>query len=315
MSSSEGPVLLAYDGSESSAAAIAAAAQLLKGRQALVCHCWTGLSRAMLRGEPAALPGALRQAAEELDAADREAADRIAAEGVRLAVSAGFETRPRPLRAERKIWRTLLEEAEREGASAIIAGAHGLSGVGRTLLGSVSTGLVHHSPRPVLVVPAQAADLADGPLLLCWDGSEPATRAIAAAAELCLPRDALVLNLWVSWTAQTPALAGTSGSVRGMAAELDEIAEQQSKEVSAAGVELARAVGLNARQLSERAGGPIWASVLETAGSRSCSCIVVGSRGLTGLSAALGSVSSGVVHHSRRPVLVVPGGNEGQKSQ
>ena len=34
--------------------------------------------------------------------------------------------------------------------------------------------------------------------------------------------------------------------------------------------------------------------------------IVVGCRGLTGISAALGSVSQGVVHHSERPVLLVP---------
>jgi nucleotide-binding universal stress UspA family protein len=178
VSPAAGPILLAYDGSDSSAAAIAAAGRLLRGGQALVCHCWTGLSRAMLRSDPSELPGALRQAAEELDAADREAAERIAAEGVRLALGAGFEAWPLPARKERKTWRTLLEQAERRGASAIVAGAHGLSGVGRALLGSVSTALVHHSALPVLVVPTTAAP--DGPLLLRWDGSEPARHALAA---------------------------------------------------------------------------------------------------------------------------------------
>ena len=300
-----GPVLLAYDGSECSAAAIAAAGRLLRNRRALVCHCWTGLSRAMLRSDPSELPGALRQAAEELDAADREAAERIAAAGVRLALAAGFEARPLPAREKRKTWRTLLGEAERHGAPVIVVGAHGLSGVGRALLGSVSSALVHRSARPVLVVPAEADETFRGPLLLCWDGSDPARQALATAAELCSQRDALVLNVWTSWTAETPALAGMSGSVRAMAAELDEIADQQSKETTAAGVALARAAGLQAQELSERASGAPWTTLLEAAGSHGCSCIVVGSRGLTGLSAALGSVSSGVLHHSRRPVLVV----------
>jgi len=38
--------------------------------------------------------------------------------------------------------------------------------------------------------------------------------------------------------------------------------------------------------------------------------IAVGSRGFTGISAALGSISNGVVHDSRRPVLVVPAETE-----
>jgi nucleotide-binding universal stress UspA family protein len=71
-------------------------------------------------------------------------------------------------------------------------------------------------------------------------------------------------------------------------------------------VQLARQAGFEAEGLSQRAEGPTWETVLDAADEHGCSAIVVGSRGLTGLSAALGSVSNGVVHHSRRPVLVVP---------
>jgi nucleotide-binding universal stress UspA family protein len=46
---------------------------------------------------------------------------------------------------------------------------------------------------------------------------------------------------------------------------------------------------------------------VETAEERDAAAVVVGSRGLTALrSAVLGSVSYGVVHHCKRPVLVVP---------
>ena len=89
-----------------------------------------------------------------------------------------------------------------------------------------------------------------------------------------------------------------------MTAELDQIAEAQSRE-TAAGVELARAAGLEVAGFSECAAGPPWATVLEAAGSRACSCIVVGSRGLTG-SRPRSEASRAVLHHSRHAVLVVP---------
>ena len=268
-----------------SAAALAAAGRLLAGREALVCHAWVGLS----------------------DAADRAAAEQVAAEGVRIAVTAGFRARPLPVREQRKTWRTLLAEADRARASVIVAGAHGRSGLTRTILGSVSSALVHHSARPTLVVPgAPPAEPPDGALLLCYDGSASAKHALEAAAELCAPRDGLVFHFWESWVARAPTLARVSGSTQGMATELDEIADDQSREVTTRGVELARAAGFEAEGLSEPALGSPWMAVLDAADARDCAGIVVGSRGLTGLSAALGSVSSGVLHHSRLPVLVVP---------
>ena len=307
MSDERGRVLLAYDGSESSATAIAVAGKLLRDRRAVVCHVWTGLSRAMLHAEPAELPGALRDAAEELDRADLEAAERAAAEGVRLARAAGFDAEALPVRESRKTWRTLVKTAEDSQASVVVAGGHGMSGIGRALLGSVSTALVHHSPAPVLVVPATAGEeRTDAPLLLCYDGSEPAKRAMTQASRLLAPRPALVLHVWESWAAEAPALAGVSRSVQRMAAELDEIGDEQSRDATADGVANAERAGFDAVGLSERATGPTWSAVLESADERACAAIVLGSRGLSGISAALGSVSNGVVHHSRRPVLVVP---------
>ena len=182
-----GPVFLCYDGSAASAAALAAAGRLFAGREALVCHAWVGLS----------------------DAADRAAAEQVAAEGVRIAVTAGFRARPLPVREQRKAWRTLLAEADRARASVIVAGAHGRSGLARTILGSVSSALVHHSARPTLVVPgAPPAEPPDGALLLCYDGSASAKHALEAAAELCAPRDGLVFHFWESWVARAPRSPG-----------------------------------------------------------------------------------------------------------
>jgi nucleotide-binding universal stress UspA family protein len=195
----------------------------------------------------------------------------------------------------------------------VVAGAHGVSGVGRAILGSVSTGLVHHSAIPVLVVPGSAAEESlSGPPLFCYDGSHAARRAITLGAELLSARRALVGHFWESWVAEAPALAGASGTVRGMATELDEIADGQSSEYTTNGVGLAETAGLHATGISERATGPAWSAILDAAADHQSSSIVIGARGLTGISAALGSVSNGVVHHSRRPVLVVPPGEEEQ---
>jgi nucleotide-binding universal stress UspA family protein len=304
-----GPALIAYDGSPSSATAIAVAGRLLRGRDAVVCHVWSGVSQAVFRTTPATLPGVLGDAATELDELDSEAAANVAAEGVELARSAGFDSRPWAPRRQTKTWRAILDAADESGATVLVCGAHGISGVGRALLGSVSTSLVHHSRIPVLVVPHTASEEAmSGPPLLCYDGSDGARTAIAAACELLGARRALVFHCWESWASEAPALAGVSATVQGMAAELDEIATEQSRDRVKEGIEVAERAGFEAEGLSERAPGPIWMAALDAAEQHGSGVIVAGSRGLTGVSAALGSVSNGVVHHSRRPVLVVPPG-------
>jgi nucleotide-binding universal stress UspA family protein len=307
------PVLLTYDGSPSSATAIAVAGQLLLGRDAVVCHAWSGTSQAVFRTPPSGLPGVLADAAMQLDECDRAAAEEVTAEGVALARSAGFDAEPFALRRETKTWRAILRAADETDASIVVAGAHGFSGVGRAILGSVSTGLVHHSAIPVLVVPGTATEESlSGPPLFCYDGSHASKRAIERAAELLSARGVLVGHFWDSWVAEAPALAGASGTVRGMATELDDIADDQSSKYTAEGLGVAKAAGLEATGISERATGPTWSAILEAAADHGCSSIVVGSRGVTAISAALGSVSNGVVHHSRRPVLVVRPGKEEQ---
>jgi nucleotide-binding universal stress UspA family protein len=48
---------------------------------------------------------------------------------------------------------TILAEADRLDATAIVTGSHGHGRLHHLLLGSVSEGLLHHSKRPVVVVP------------------------------------------------------------------------------------------------------------------------------------------------------------------
>jgi nucleotide-binding universal stress UspA family protein len=246
--------------------------------------------------------------AKEIDSADAEEAERLAAEGARLAREAGLEASPVVVEQDGKPWQTLIACAEEHDAGALVTGARGQTGLASALLGSTSTGLLHHSPVPVLVVPAAASDTShDGPALLCFDGSDDAEHAIAVAGELLGGKDARVLNLWLDWLEQTPRyLPGVSGAVAGMARELNDIAASQSSTLADSGSGLAVEHGLRAEPMSRRGSKPVWRHILDAADECDASVRVLGARGLSGMSSVLGSVSHGVVHHARRPVLVVP---------
>lgn len=50
---------------------------------------------------------------------------------------------------------TILDEVERRGADVVVVGSHGHGAAYDLAIGSVSSGVIRKSPRPVLVVPAR----------------------------------------------------------------------------------------------------------------------------------------------------------------
>ena len=143
------------------------------------------------------------------------------------------------------------------------------------------------------------------PLILCYDGSEHAKRAIEQAAELFPGEHTLVLTIW-----QPVSSLGSFGWPSMTAGinlvELNRDAAEQAGRIAEEGVEMARQFGLEAEQLAVEATGSIPETVVETADEYRAGIVILGSRGLTGLrSMFLGSVSSAVVHHAHRPTLVV----------
>ena len=299
--------MIGFDGSHDSATAIARAGELLSCPRALVVHIWTGLSRLLLRSDLGGMPETIAEAAKEVDAADRERAEALAAKGAQLATAAGFEAQWRIRPEQSNPWRSLSLAATELDSRAVVVGARGQSRVASMLLGSVSQGLANHAPAPVLIVPAAASAPTDGPLVFAVDGSENAERAIDVGCALLAPRPAVVAHVWQSWVVRTPAyVPGVSGTVLGMAKELDEIAIEQATEIVTKGAARAERHGFACRQQSLQTERPLWRGILDVAEENEAAAIVVGCRGLTGISAALGSVSQGVVHHSERPVLLVP---------
>lgn len=156
------------------------------------------------------------------------------------------------------------------------------------------------------VDPQGHASRADGPLLLCYDGSADATNAIERAGALFAGRDALVATAW------QPALRpdGLAWSEMAVSAvdfvELNLAAADDAGQVADAGAHIARKAGLRAESITVEASGAVWRTIVDIADRVDAAAIVTGSRGLTGVrSLLLGSVSGGVVHHAGRPTLVV----------
>jgi nucleotide-binding universal stress UspA family protein len=150
------------------------------------------------------------------------------------------------------------------------------------------------------------ASSADGPLLLCFDGSDDARRAIERAGALFAGHHALVVTVWqpiadLDGLAWTGATAGRVDVV-----ELNRGAAEDGARVADEGVRVALAAGLKAEPFAVEATGSVGSTIVEIADRYDAAAIVIGSRGLTGVrSMLLGSVSSAVMHHADRPTLVI----------
>src|SRR5215211_485685 len=300
-----GPVLLAYDGSDAAGRAIASAGPLLEPRTAQVAYAFTPLARSLFGRRLRGLrPELLADAEGELEEAEAREARELCETGVRLAEQAGLSAQPLLLHQEEEsVWQAVTKAAGERQAEATVIGAHGHRGLAQRLLGSSSQDLVEHSRVPVLAVPAEAAERASGPALLCYDDSTDAQGAIEAAGGLLADKRALVLSLWQSWTAFVPRGGGMAGAP---AENLDDLARGEAAAAASGGSRLAQQAGFEPDAVSARAGASLWQTILDTADEQDASVIVMGQRGLSGLSALLGSVSHGVVQHATRPVLIVP---------
>jgi nucleotide-binding universal stress UspA family protein len=151
------PVLIAYDGSEVSRAAVRHAAELFAGRPAVLATVWEPGLATVLVGIPPDTMGAGTlppdpATIQEVDRLQREHAATVAADGAELARSFGLAVEAQAVSDGADVANTLIDMARERGAAVVVVGSHGISGLRTRLLGSVSRKLIEHCDRPVLVI-------------------------------------------------------------------------------------------------------------------------------------------------------------------
>jgi nucleotide-binding universal stress UspA family protein len=148
------PVLLATDGSPTAEKATATAIDIarLLDTELVIVSVWdvayAGLSA--MGFAPVPMNG-------ELAKLGQEEAAKVVAEAAARAEEAGVETRSVVLRGFPV--ETICDAAGRFAPQFLVIGSHGWGAMKRALFGSVSTGVLHHATCPVLVVPAEKAEI------------------------------------------------------------------------------------------------------------------------------------------------------------
>ena len=151
------------------------------------------------------------------------------------------------------------------------------------------------------------------PILIAYDGSEPARAAVREAGALFAPASALVLTVWepaLSQVMLTPDPIGMGGTMLpydpALARDIERANEEHAQQVAEDGARLAREAGLDAEALTAENDLAPHDAIVAAAEEHDARAIVIGSRGLRGLkSKLLGSTSAHVLHHALRPVVVV----------
>ncbi len=192
---------------------------------------------------------------------------------------------------------TLVEQSQ--DAHLIVVGCRGRGALARGLLGSVSTGLVHHAKCPVAVIHDEDPTVphpALAPVVVGVDGSPAADRALALAFEEASLRgvDLVAVHAWSDSTVFE--FPGTDWST------LQAMGEETLSERLAGWQERYPDVLVRRVVVADRPSHQL----LEQA--QSAQLLVVGSHGRGGFTGMLlGSVSTAVVHAAKMPVIVTRG--------
>ena len=185
-----------------------------------------------------------------------------------------------------------------KSAAMVVVGCLGEGAVERALLGSVSSGLVHHAHCPVAVVHTERTPSPQEPVLVGIDGSPASERATAIAFDEASRRgvDLIALHAWTDMgPLEFPSINWAPIEWRNIEErEVEVLAERlsgwqaQYPDVTVRRVVLADRPSLRLLDYADHA-----------------QLLVVGSHGRGGFSGMLlGSVSSAVVHSAQVPVIV-----------
>ncbi|MFF0488928.1 universal stress protein [Nocardia sp. NPDC003482] len=149
-------------------------------------------------------------------------------------------------------------------------------------------------------------------MLIAYDGSENAKRAVEYAGRFLSATKAIVLTAWEPMVRQAARISGLSGVTQPEwigDEEIEDVAYVDAKQVNTEGVRLAKLAGLNAEARTVECTSTIWNAIVDVADELDVDIIVAGTRGATGIRALLhSSVAEAVLKHCHRPILLVPPG-------
>ena len=199
----------------------------------------------------------------------------------------------------------ILHEADRLSADLIAVGWRGHGTARRLLMGSVSRGVVRGARCAVLVVRQRPRRVRK--IMIGFDGSPNAKRAVQLVAKLVAPPDGLVTLVSVAKTLAPSSKGPSVGGIRStLAREVRRInaagTRAAIKALNRAAAELERSGWRTRTQL--RTGEPL-RELMAAVGTANPQLLVVGAQGTSGVrQLLLGSVADGILNRSRVPVLL-----------
>lgn len=287
-----GPVLVGVDGSPESAAALRWAAWFADrtGREVHVAHAWQhGKQLELVASTEVPEPGV-----EGLEARLRTRLVELTTEALGAAASVVTEHLVLP----GVVAGCLRKEAQRCEGTLLVVGAHGAGGALRSMLGSVSRELTECPAQAVVVVPPDVELPGPGrwSVVVGVDGSTGAGRAVRWAADTAVRGGADVVAVHAvelpDADLPAPVRAEVTAEMR------HRLEEEWCAPLHAAGAPTTTVVEP----------GPAEAMVRQAADAAAPCCVVLGSRGLGGLSQRLlGSVTHRLIRELDWPTVVIPG--------
>jgi nucleotide-binding universal stress UspA family protein len=288
-------VLLATDFSDPArvAHALVRDMRLTPGSQVRVVHAIEPVTTVQLFA-PAAMLTISEVAEREAAAECRRVASELARTDIEADAVVGLGYAPD----------VIVDEAKRFAADLVVIGSRGRGGIATAVLGSVSAEVVDRAPCPVLI--ARGRTLSN--VILAEDGSTYASVGARVIRDIPALRDVpvrvvSVVDVPFPTLAIDPASTASAAQVyRDYQAALPGIRSQHAALARDRASVLA-AAGVSAT--SEQREGDAAAELIAAAVEHRADCIVVGSRGQTGLKRlALGSVARNVLFHAPCSVLI-----------
>ncbi|MFA5353865.1 MAG: universal stress protein [Thermodesulfovibrionales bacterium] len=190
--------------------------------------------------------------------------------------------------------------ARERSADLIAMGTHGRKGLKRLLMGSVTREVIIKSPCDVLVVKRSCSDCTGQflSILVPFDGSDLSKKALDRACRIAGPDNSEVTVLYV-----IPRYEEMMEFFRTEAIEKG-LVHEAKKILSAAAEEISQGLGISVKTRIEE--GNAADKVLEISQKLETDLIVMGTHGWTGVNKAiLGSTTERVITNATRPILVV----------